>query len=110
MRGIDRPETGFFLGESFLALANHRFGPRGLYILDEPEAALSIIRQSRPAAAHANTRRGARILLGFPGANIYVLDPVGFQRAPYEETPQFQLTRSFLDDRERFFHHLFTEK
>jgi predicted ATPase len=46
------------------------------------------------------------ILLGYPDAAIYELNAGGIERKAYEETEQFQLTRSFLDDRRRFLHYL----
>lgn len=49
------------------------------------------------------------ILLGYPGARIYTLTDDGISEAAYEGTEQYQLTRSFLDDRERFLHHLFSD-
>jgi predicted ATPase len=105
-------------GESFLALVNHRFGPGGLYVLDEPEAALSIpgnlalLRRMREL-----TREGSQfivathspILMGYPGGRIYMLTDSGFEPVAYEDTEQYQLTRSFLEDRERFFRHLFDD-
>lgn len=103
-------------GESFLALVNNRFGPRGLYILDEPEAALSVtgnlalLRRMQTLVGEGSqfiVATHSPILLGFPEAAIYLLDSEGLQPTAYEDTPQFQLTRNFLEDRERFFHHLF---
>jgi predicted ATPase len=49
------------------------------------------------------------ILLGYPGARIYVLSEDGVNETGYEETEQYELTRSFLDDRERFLHYLFAD-
>jgi predicted ATPase len=105
-------------GESFLSVIRNRFGSDGLFVLDEPEAALSLrgclalIR-----AMHDLTTAGAQfvvathspILLGYPGARLYVLDEDGIGERRYEETEQYELTRSFLEDRERFLHYLFAE-
>jgi predicted ATPase len=105
-------------GESFLALIVNRFGPNGLYLLDEPEAALSVrgtlalIRR-----VHELAREGSQfliathspILLGIPGARIYALGEEGFEPVDYEETEQVELTRSFLEDRERFLRHLLAD-
>jgi predicted ATPase len=49
------------------------------------------------------------ILLGYPDARIYVLSETGIDETAYEETEQYELTRSFLDDRGRFLHHLFAD-
>jgi predicted ATPase len=105
-------------GESFLALASHRFGDDGLYILDEPEAALSPQRQlSLLAIIRRLTSRGSQfviashspILMAYPGALIYQLGTDGIDRVAYEDTEHFQLTRDFLNNRERYFTHLFDE-
>jgi len=105
-------------GESFLALVNHRFGPRGLYVLDEPEAALSIpgnlallrrMRQLTHEGSQFVVATHSPILMGYPGGRIYQLSGDGFERVPYEETDHYQLMRSFLEDRERFFRHLFAD-
>ena len=103
-------------GESFLALVKHRFRGGGLYILDEPEAALSPQRQlTLLAFMHQLVRDGAQfivathspILMAYPDALIYQLGPRGIQRVAYEDTEHYQLTRDFLNGRERFFKHLF---
>lgn len=105
-------------GESFLSLLLNRFGPDGLYILDEPEAALSLRGNlALMRRIHDLVHDGSQfiisthspILLGYPGARIYVLSDDGLTESSYEETEQYELTRSFLDDRERFLHYLFAE-
>jgi predicted ATPase len=105
-------------GESFLALVNARFGPHGLYVLDEPEAALSIpgslalLRRMRQLTAEGSqfvVATHSPILMGYPGGLIYQLTDEGFERIAYEDTDHYQLTRSFLEDRERFFRHLFSD-
>jgi predicted ATPase len=103
-------------GESFLALVKHRFGPNGLYILDEPEAALSPSRQlSLLVSMHALVEAGSQfiiathapIVLAYPGATIYHLDDTGIARVEYDQTEHVQLTRDFLNGRERFLKRLF---
>lgn len=105
-------------GESFIALARNRFGPNGLYLLDEPEAALSVqgnlalMRRMHDLVAEGSqfvVSTHSPILLGYPGARIYVLSDVGIAETSYEETEQVVLTRSFLADPARFLHHLFAE-
>jgi predicted ATPase len=105
-------------GESFISLVTNRFFPNGLYILDEPEAALSLRGNlALMRRMHDLVHEGAQfivsthspILLGFPDALIYVLSEDGIAEVPYEETEQYELTRSFLDDRERFLHYLFAD-
>ena len=105
-------------GESFISLVTHRFGPMGLYILDEPEAALSmrgnlaLMRRMHDLVAEGSqfiVSTHSPILLGYPGARIYVLSDDGIAETPYAKTEVVELTRSFLDDRERFLHHLFED-
>lgn len=104
-------------GESFLALATNRFHGHGLYILDEPEAALSPQRQlSLLAIIHELVEHRdsqlviathSPILMAYPGATLYRLDGDGISRAVYEETQHYQITREFLNSPERFFKTLF---
>jgi predicted ATPase len=105
-------------GESFLALVENRFGPEGLYILDEPEAALSPSRQLVLLRhMHLLIRDGSQfiiathspILLAFPGALLYQLAETGIEKVDYEETEHYRLTRDFLLRRELFFRELFAD-
>jgi predicted ATPase len=105
-------------GESFISLVKNRFGPNGLYVLDEPEAALSmrgnlaLMRRMHDLVAEGSqfiVSTHSPILLGYPGATIYVLSDEGIAETPYEETEVFELTRSFLGDRGQFLHHLFED-
>ena len=105
-------------GESFISLVKNRFGPNGLYVLDEPEAALSmrgnlaLMRRMHDLVAEGSqfiVSTHSPILLGYPGAKIYVLSDDGIAETPYEDTEVFELTRSFLGDRAQFLHHLFED-
>jgi predicted ATPase len=105
-------------GESFLSLIKNRFGPNGLYVLDEPEAALSLRGNlALMRRMHDLIQEGSQfiisthspILLGYPNALIYVLSEDGIIQTRYEDTEQYDLTRSFLDDRDRFLHYLFED-
>lgn len=98
-------------GESFFALLDHRFGGNGLYILDEPEAALSPNRQlSFLVRMHELIGQNSQfiiathspIILGYPDAWIYEATPRGLDRVEYEDTEHFQITRSFLNRRRTF--------
>src|SRR3989442_10983847 len=82
-------------GESFISLVTNRFGPNGLYILDEPEAALSLrgnlalIRRMHDLVADGSqfiVSTHSPILLGYPGATIYVLSDAGIAKTRYEDT------------------------
>jgi predicted ATPase len=105
-------------GESFLALALHRFGPQGLYVLDEPEAALSPLRQmSMLRRMRDLVQQGcqfvvathAPILLAYPGAWIYELDEQGVRRVEYDDTATVRVTREFLGDRNATLEELFLD-
>jgi predicted ATPase len=104
-------------GESFMALVNHRFGDHGLYLLDEPEAALSPQRQlALLSAIHRLVEEGASqfliathspIVLAYPQARIFSLSERGLEPIDYEETEHYRLTRDFLSDRQRYLRRLF---
>jgi predicted ATPase len=105
-------------GESFISLVTHRFGPNGLYILDEPEAALSLRGNlALMRRMHDLVTQGSQfiisthspVLLGYPGATIYVLSDEGMAVTQYDDTDVVQMTRSFLADRGQFLHHLFED-
>jgi predicted ATPase len=105
-------------GESFISLAMHRFGREGLYVLDEPEAALSPVRQmSMLRRMHDLVRDGSQfliathapILLAYPGAIIYEIGEAGWRRVPYEETETVRVTKDFLDRREALLAELFAD-
>jgi predicted ATPase len=102
-------------GESFLALVQNRFGGRGLYILDEPEAALSPSRQmTLLAEMHALVGKDSQfivsthspILLAYPGAQVIELTPENIRTVPYKETEHFKLTKQFLNEPERMLKYL----
>lgn len=97
-------------GESFLALINNRFGPQGLYILDEPEAALSPQRQlATLSRMHDLVLENSQfiiathspILMAYPDAWIYSCTKDGIRRIEYAETEHYQVTRDFLSDPQR---------
>jgi predicted ATPase len=105
-------------GESFFALLDNRFDGHGLYILDEPEAALSPSRQlSFLARMHELIGQASQfiiathspIILAYPDALIYQASPRGLERIDYEDTDHFQVTRSFLNRREAFLDVLLAE-
>ena len=104
-------------GESFLAVFMDRFYGGGFYILDEPEAALSPSRQlSVLTRMHDLVRQQSQfliathspILMGYPGADILMLDEDGIHRVEYEETEHYFITREFLLNRERMLRELFS--
>lgn len=93
-------------GESFLSLIENRFGGHGLYLLDEPEAALSPMRlMSLICLIHRLAEEESQfiisthspILMAIPDAEIFVLSENGIQLTPYQETEYFRITRQFLN-------------
>ena len=94
-------------GESFFALFKNRFGGNGLYLLDEPEAALSPTRQVEfLVLMHDYIRRGGQfviathspIIMAYPDARIHLLDRQGIRDVAYTDTEHYQVTRRFLSD------------
>lgn len=103
-------------GEAFLALMVKRFAGNGLYLLDEPEAALSPKRQlSILTRIHDLVRQKSQfiiathspILMAYPGAWIYQFSKKGIERIAYEDTEHFQITRDFLSNPGRMMRVLF---
>lgn len=103
-------------GESFLALMVNRFRGNGLYLLDEPEAALSPKRQlAILTRIHDLVREKSQfiiathspILMAYPGAFIYQFSQDGIERVAYENTEHYQVTRNFLANPERMMRILF---
>ena len=96
-------------GESFLTLVEKRFSGHGLYILDEPEAALSpsgIIRLIRhidrlvKADSQLIISTHSPMLLAFPGAEIYQITAGGITAVPYTQTDHYRTTVRFLQNPE----------
>jgi predicted ATPase len=94
-------------GESFLALMTKRFGGQGLYILDEPEAALSPQRQVAVLSrihdlvldnSQFIIATHSPILMAYPDSLIYQCNPNGISEIAYQETEHFKVTRRFLSD------------
>ena len=105
-------------GESFLAVMLNRFGPRGLYLLDEPEAALSsqncltclrrihelvLVDSQFIIATHSP------IILAYPDATIYACRSNGIEQIAYDDAELVQLTRSFLEAPPRYLRQLFSD-
>ncbi len=106
-------------GESFLSLLNNRFGRKGIYILDEPEAALSpqkqlallsIIRQLETSGnAQFLIATHSPIIMAYPDAGIYSFDYSPIINVRYEDTEHYQVTKGFLNNRNKVFNELFRE-
>lgn len=97
-------------GESFMALIENRFRGNGLYILDEPEAALSPMRQLSLISIISDlVKNGSQfiisthspILMAYPNADVYNLTTDGMDKCTYNQTEHYKVTRAFLDNPER---------
>ncbi|MCK8489574.1 AAA family ATPase [Paenibacillus sp. MBLB2552] len=96
-------------GESFFAAFMNRFSGRGLYILDEPEAALSPYRQmAMLARIHELVGRHSQfiisthspILMAYPDSLMYQLTPDGIEKTTLEETDHYIIMKEFVNHRE----------
>lgn len=96
-------------GESFLALAQRQLKPHGLYLFDEPEAALSPQRQlTLLMEIYECAKQGSQfiivthspILLGIPDAQIISFDDGNVHNCKYEDTESYKVTEMFINNRE----------
>ena len=106
----DRPLHEQSHGESFLSLMTNRFTGNGLYVLDEPEAALSPSRQmSVLTRIHDLVQQRAQfiiathspIIMAYPNAIIYQLSDDGMEVVQYTDTEHFAIAKSFLDNHQK---------
>jgi predicted ATPase len=104
-------------GESFLALAANRFGADGIYLLDEPEAALSltgalalvaIVMRAAQSGAQFVIATHSPVLLATPAAQIYELDETGVSSPDYDDLQAVTLMRGFLNAPDRYLRQLTT--
>ncbi len=105
-------------GESFLSLIIERFFGHGLYILDEPEAALSPVRQLTVLSRmHQLVQQQSQfiiathspILMAYPGAKIYQISNNGIYPVRYEDTEHYEITKLFLENPARMMSELFKD-
>lgn len=105
-------------GESFRSLILNRFRPRGIYLLDEPEAALSptsqmsllcIIDELVKKDTQFIIASHSPIILAYPNADIYEFSEAGIEKKSYKETESYSVTKAFLDDPERMMNFLFDD-
>jgi len=99
-------------GEAILSYFSGRYHIRGLYLLDEPEAAFSPSSQVRflkllqrlEAAGHAQFIMATHspILLAYPGAQIFSFDSSRIEEVNYEDTTHYKLYKQFFTDRSAF--------
>ena len=97
-------------GESFMALVENRFYGNGLYILDEPEAALSPMRQMRLMYLIKELEKKnsqfiisthSPILMTYPGAEVLEISDEGIKSVDYKETEHYMITKRFMDAPEK---------
>ena len=102
-------------GESFLAMAQSNFRTNGVYLLDEPEAALSPQRQLTLLIEIVRCARAesqfiivthSPILLGIPDSEILSFDDGRIHACDYEDTDSFQVTEMFINNRKQILHQL----
>ncbi|WP_299399118.1 AAA family ATPase [uncultured Gelidibacter sp.] len=105
-------------GESFLSLMIHRFGGKGIYLLDEPEAALSptrqlaMLRRMKDLISDSSQfiiATHSPILLAYPDAKIYEFNNKEISQIEYENTEHYQVTKAFLANPKKMFDELFKE-
>lgn len=105
-------------GESFIAAVQNRFFGNGLYLLDEPEAALSPTRQLTMLGLIKSLEDNdsqfiiathSPILLAYPGAEILSFSDSGIRPVGYRQTEHYQITKKFLDDPDKMLEMIFAE-
>jgi predicted ATPase len=105
-------------GEAFMTLLTDKFRGKGLYLLDEPEAALSpqrqlaalvAIRDLVDAGSQFVIATHSPILLAYPEARIWRFDETGISETTYEATDHFVITRDFLNHYRSRLERLFDE-
>ncbi len=103
-------------GESFFEAFMERFQGNGLYILDEPEAALSPLRQmSMLARINELVNQGSQfiisthspVIMAYPNAKIIQLTENGMSESKLEETNHYSIMKQFFENKDRLLHHLF---
>ncbi len=114
-RDVGAPPPDFLShshGEGFLRFFEERCRSRGIYIFDEPESALSPLRQlaflrllarmDRSGQAQVILATHAPILMAYPGANLLAMSDRGFEPVGVEDTGHYKLMRSFVRDPQAF--------
>jgi predicted ATPase len=105
-------------GESFMALIRNRFSGNGLYLLDEPEAAISPERLMQLLVRIHDLEENSQfiisthspILMSYPNARIYELGDEGIRPVEYRETRHYRITKDFIERPEMMYRYLFEEE
>lgn len=106
-------------GQAFLSFFTNRLNKKGLYLLDEPESALSPQNQlafmrilwelDKSGQAQFIIATHSPILMAYPNAQILQFSETGIKAVQYEQTEHYNLTKDFLNNKERYFRMLFDE-
>lgn len=106
----------FSHGEAYLKIIQTRIQDKGIYLLDEPEAALSPLKQLsliafildvlKKESAQFLIATHSPILMGIPEAMLYEIQEDGMQQVKYKETDHYRITKTFLDNPEYYLRHL----
>ena len=109
---------GMSHGESFLHLFSSRLSPNGIYLLDEPEAALSPMRQlAFLDLLLQGVQKGSQfiiathspIILSYPEAQIFQFDGGRLKETVYQDLEHVRFTKDFLQNPKAFLHHITDE-
>lgn len=107
-------------GQAFLTFFTNRFGKKGIYLLDEPESALSPQNQlvflriiwelEQTGQAQFVIATHSPILMAYPRAKLLNFSDSQVREIEYEDTEHYNLTKDFLNHRDRYFRTLFEEE
>lgn len=102
-------------GEAYLTILQKNIHDKGVYLLDEPEAALSPLKQLSLIAFILEALKNkstqfiiathSPILMGLPGAVLYEIQEDGMKRVDYKETEHYRITKTFLDNPDQYLRH-----
>ncbi len=106
----------FSHGEAYLKILQTRITDKGIYLLDEPEAALSPLKQLSLISFIMEVLKNnnkqfiiathSPVLMGLPGAAIYEIQETGMQQVNYKDTDHYRITKTFLDNPDHYLKHL----
>lgn len=115
-RQYGKDMLGFSHGEAYLEILQTRIKNKGVYLLDEPEAALSPLKQLAlivfilETLKHNNAQfiiaTHSPILMGIPGALLYEIRENEMERVEFRDTEHYRITKTFLDNPQAYLRHL----
>jgi predicted ATPase len=107
---------GFSHGEAYLEILQTRIKSKGVYLLDEPEAALSPLKQLAlivfilETMKHNNAQfiiaTHSPILMGIPGALLYEIREAEMEQVEFSDTEHYRITKTFLENPGAYLRHL----